>query len=582
VTRNTDRDKHFTTRSQDSPLKITSNLENDNFESNESLTSDSHPDLQQNNDSYKSPTHGQFLSSNDINDNSENEDSLTKPVLTKRENIGSDTQLNNISGIKMVKKQFVRISSKKNSKANIKSIHIKGSSEQIKSASQENIKNSWDSLYRQGSVSDESINSINNSKNCLHEHGMRVREVHPLEMNKKMQSDTYLYNKPNERLNKPYVVTPTIVTKKPSMKSCKPVELKHVTKKTSVSTIDSDDSISQLSDKAQSNPHFEKRMSRVYEYDADILYEYFDEGSDEGENLISDSASEAIKEQSNKVGKTLSIKTDIKHNNTALNSCETGSAGITSLDQVYNTISQELEERLCKTVRQSTLQRVDSKNFMVPINILYEKHYKTQVIYVERKMTIEEVLQQALNSINIYEDYGNYELLQVFGFEDIIEEEEENENSKSTNNDANNTKYQNVLDPMDKIQEILEETTKNTSKRKTNNILTFRIRKKSSTMKIPIYLEEEKKYYTVMVTRTTTCAEVIESLLFLQNEPYSENGWFIERKSLDNYEGGKEILEATDDLYNKEENYKYVLKRKVINYYYTNSKPSIFFYILIY
>jgi len=456
----------------------------------------------------------------------------------------------------------------------VKNIHVKGNSENCNSASQENLKSSWDSLSHQGSISDESLNSLNTNKISTNDNGIKPIEVQPLAVNKKMTSDTSLYKSPNgntrlsAKSSKSYIVIPTI-SKVHSIQSSKPVEMRHVTKKTSVSTISSDDSISALSDKAQQQqqPHIERNMSKLNGYDADILYEYFDEGSDGNEDLISDSPSvqnfidEANKERNIRNNRLLSIKTDIRHNNTALNSCETmTSGGISSLDQVYNTISQELEERLCKTVRKSTLQRVDSKNFMVPINILYEKHFKTQVIYVERKMTIEEVLQQALNSINIYEDYGNYELLQVFGFEDIREEDEEENNDKS--NRSSVAKYQNVINPMDKIQNILEEMKKNISKRKTNNILTFRIRKKSSSIKIPIFLEEEKKYYTVMVNKNTTCGEVIESLLFLQNENYTENKWYIEKKDTDNYESGKEILEASDELYSKEDNFKYILKRK--------------------
>jgi len=65
-----------------------------------------------------------------------------------------------------------------------------------------------------------------------------------------------------------------------------------------------------------------------------------------------------------------------------------------------------------------------------------------------------------------------------------------------------------------------------------------------------------------MVTKTTTSADVIEALLFMRNEPYSDNDWYIQKKNLDNYEEGKEILEPVDILYNKDGKFKYILKKK--------------------
>jgi len=536
------------------------------------------------------------LSSNELV-NSETDDSTNKldviPPLKKKQVAASDTQLNTTNGVKKFKTQFIKLSSKKNSRANIKSIHVKGNGEHSNSNSQENIMSSCDSISRQESVSDDSISSLNNINNIRKissdQAGTgKAVEVIPLKINTKMTSDTNLYSKNNEMMlssksSKSFVAIPTLVAKKQVNKSNKSVEMRHITKKSSFSTISShsDDSInspisSVISDRLQS-PLNEKRMSKLNEYDTDILYEYFEEESMEdmlnSEGLSIRSLSvDSSKNQYIKPG-SLSIKTNIKQNAPGLASSDIMTSGVTPLDQVYSSISEELEQRLCKTVRHSVLQRVDSNNFMIPINILYDKHYKTQVIYVERKMTIEEVLHQALNSIDIFEDYGNYELLQVFGFEDIIEEEEEdleegdenkkgNEKEKTTTSLESNEKYQNVLDPSKCVENILEETL-NGSKRKTNNILTFRIRKKSSTMKLSIYIEEEKRYYKIMVTKTTTSNDVIEALLFLINEPFSDN-WFIQRKHVDNYEEGKEILEPDDVLYNKDEKIKYILKRKVI------------------
>jgi len=626
--------KRFTARSQDSPLRFTAyvnetdieeqrktkeilsnnDYENDVDDNNGShglidgsKSNDSLPDhkplvmyhfqSQQNivHNELSNIKHTLSYSSNELV-NSETDDSLNKiddidnaePILRKQHNTVSDTQLT-ASGIIKFKTQFIKISSKKNSRANIKSIHIKGNSN---SNSQENIKNSWESLSRVGSVSDDSLTSLNNisSKKNSIDQMTKAIEIHPLKINTKMTSDTNLYGIHNEfilssKSSKSFIAIPTSISKK-SIKPVNKVEMRHITKKSSISTVSSDDSVaSPMSvtsdkDKVQSqSPHNERRYSRMNEYNTDILYEYFDEESGEEENLINSESASAqnVNIDPNKAKlNNLSIKTNVRQKS-SISGSDVVTSNITPLDQVYNTISQELEQRLCQTVRHSILQRVDSSNFMIPINILYEKHYKTQVIYVERRMTIEEVLQQALNSINIYEDYGNYELLQIFGFEDIIEEEEGNENNKNEEeNKANenkdkepssptdsSTKYQNVLDPDDKIQDVLEQTmSRNNSKRKTNNLLTFRIRKKCSTMKISIYLEEEKRYYTVLVTKTTTSADVIEALLFIQNEPYVENGWYIQRKNLDNFEAGKELLEPTDTLYNKDENFKYVLKRK--------------------
>ncbi|ORX60120.1 hypothetical protein BCR36DRAFT_51347 [Piromyces finnis] len=532
------------------------------------------------------------LSSNELikskTDCSLNKVDVIQP-LDKQHVAVSDTQLNTMNSVKKFKTQFIKISSKKNSRANIKSIHVKGNGEHSNSNSQENMNPSLDS------VSDDSVSSINNLNNTRKassdQNNRHPIEVLPLKINTKMTSDTNLYRcKKNDMImssksSKSFVAIPTVISKKQLNKNSKPVEMRHITKKSSISTISShsdDESISSpisapVNDKL-SSPANEKRLSRLNEYDTDILYEYFEEESLDdiinSESLSIRSLSvDSTRTQNNKPN-SLSIKTNVKHNVPGLGSNDIMTSGVTPLDQVYNSISEELEQRLCKTVRHSILQRVDSNNFMIPINILYEKYYKTQVIYVERKMTIEEVLQQALNSINIYEDYGNYDLLQVFGFEDIIEEEEENniaEENETKKNESDeeksnsslecNGKYQNVLDPTENVESILENTFSG-SNRKTNNILTFRIRKKSSTMKLQIYLEEEKKYYKVMVTKKTTCSDVIKALLFLINEPYSENNWYIQRKHLDNYEEGKDILELTDTLYNKEEKIKYILKRK--------------------
>ncbi|OUM60419.1 hypothetical protein PIROE2DRAFT_13804, partial [Piromyces sp. E2] len=529
------------------------------------------------------------LSSNELI-NSETDDSMNKldiiVPLKKKQVAASDTQLNTLNNVKKFKTQFIKISSKKNSRVNIKSIHVKGNGEHSNSNSNENIMSSCDSVSHQGSLSDDSMSSINNIssggvRKISYDPSTKSVEVYPLKINTKMTSDTNLYNMNSEvmlssKSSKSFVAIPTVISKKQITKN-KPVEMRRITKKTSISTISShsDESIGSLASTAYSekiqSPVSDKRMSRMNEYDTDILYEYFEE-EEESMDDINNSDGLSIRSLSidstkqNSKPSSLSIKTNIRQNiTTGLTSGDIVTSGVTPLDQVYSSISEELEQRLCKTVRHSVLQRVDSNNFMVPINILYEKHYKTQVIYVERKMTIEEVLQQALNSIDIYEDYGNYELLQIFGFEDIIEEEEEeeeegedNDNKKKENDEEKsnssldgNEKYQNVLDLSETVENVLEQT-RNGSKRKTINILTFRIRKKSSTMKLSVYLEEKKSYYKIMVTKKTTSNDVIEALLFLINEPFTDN-WYIQRKHIDNYEEGKEILEPTDVLYYKED-----------------------------
>ncbi|ORX64376.1 hypothetical protein BCR32DRAFT_273124 [Anaeromyces robustus] len=601
-----DKDKHLTVRSQDSPLRITSNLQE--MESESDVEKDDHNvgfvdskslDMisvsplnkynfksQQNINKPSDIIHNLSSSSNDLV-NSETDDSLGKMDdigdidnnIPNPHKMVSDPQLNNSSAIKILKKQFVPITSKKNSKANIKSIHVKGSGEHIIE------KSSWDSI-------NEEYTSSGISR--ISEHSIQPSEIRPLQINTKMTSDTNLYHAVHNELilssksSKSFVAIPNLVSKKAVVrKNSRPAEVRHIKKKSSVSTTNSEESLASPATPLSANsdrfsPHDkfstfnnEKPTSKLAnEYDADILYEYFDEDSNDEDNnnlINSDATSIQNLPIENKVPNlksgNLSIKTNIQQNLNGLNSSEITTSGVTPLDQVYNSISQELEQRLCQTVRHSVLQKIESNNFMIPINILYEKHYKTQVIYVERRMTIEEVLLQALNSINIYEDYDNYELLQIFGFEDIIEEEDEENNNSSMEELRSpvspidgSTRFQNVLDPSEKIQDIVDNM-QNISNRK-NTILTFRIRKKTSTMKITIFLEEEKKYGHVMVTKSTTSADVIEALLFLQNEPYTENGWFIQRKSVDNYEDGKEILEPTDILYNKEEKYKYILKRK--------------------
>jgi len=597
-------------KSQDSPLRISSciNEKSDSSleEQKKLLSEESLPDkpsfdndnLQQNTEP-KIIHHGLSSSNDDII--SETEDSLDElisiePVLRKS-NASSDTQINKIgiSNMKMVKKQFVPVPSKKNSRANvnIKSIHIKGNGEHLNNNPQENSsKTSNDILLHQRSASDsitpQSNGDISNNQT------VKVVEVKPLMINTKTTSDSSLYKNKNNDITlnsksaKSFVAIPSTAIKKQVIrKNSKPAELRHIKKKSSVSTIgsQSDDSVcsshSASSEKSLSLIK-ERRSIKVNGYDADILYEYFDEDS-ENENYQINTESTSVQDIDNldkkdtpnsKFG-NLSIKTDLPHNFPGVMSSEIMTSTITPLDQVYNSISQELEERLCKTVRRSILQRVDSKNYMIPINILYEKHYKNQVIYVERKTTVEEVLCQALNSINIYEDYGNYELLQIFGFEDVINEDEQEDENRcnNDNNDINSpntessTKYQNVLDLDENIQSILDKTIFN-SKRKSNNILTFRIRKKSSTMKLYIYFEEEKRNYNIMVTKTTTCEDVIEALLFLRNEPYDENVWYIQKKNLEmDEEDEKEILEPFDILYNKDENIRYILRKKVNNEY---------------
>jgi serine/threonine protein kinase len=592
-------------KSQDSPLRISSciNEKSDSSleEQKKLLSEESLPDkpsfdndnLQQNTEP-KIIHHGLSSSNDDII--SETEDSLDElisiePVLRKS-NASSDTQINKIgiSNMKMVKKQFVPVPSKKNSRANvnIKSIHIKGNGEHLNNNPQENSsKTSNDILLHQRSASDsitpQSNGDISNNQT------VKVVEVKPLMINTKTTSDSSLYKNKNNDITlnsksaKSFVAIPSTAIKKQVIrKNSKPAELRHIKKKSSISTIgsQSDDSVcsshSASSEKSLSLIK-ERRSIKVNGYDADILYEYFDEDS-ENENYQINTESTSVQDIDNldkkdtpnsKFG-NLSIKTDLPHNFPGVMSSEIMTSTITPLDQVYNSISQELEERLCKTVRRSILQRVDSKNYMIPINILYEKHYKNQVIYVERKTTVEEVLCQALNSINIYEDYGNYELLQIFGFEDVINEDEQEDENRcnNDNNDINSpntessTKYQNVLDLDENIQSILDKTIFN-SKRKSNNILTFRIRKKSSTMKLYIYFEEEKRNYNIMVTKTTTCEDVIEALLFLRNEPYDENVWYIQKKNLEmDEEDEKEILEPFDILYNKDENIRYILRKK--------------------
>jgi hypothetical protein len=588
--------KYNIAKSQDSPLKITSSIlgESDtSLEELNKLDEIKSPDSFSNKSSVQkndSKTLQRALSlpinNNELEiDTSLDEHSPVKLELQENNSL-SEIQINEIGidNVKMVEKQFIPVVNENNPNSNInnKAVHMMDD-DNCSSNLQDNIFNNDTNIGTHIRSASDDCSQHFDSKN----QSVRVVNVTPLILNTKMISDTNLYKiKENNgtlssKSYKSFTKVPMIFTKKQTVHKINRIpEKQYVKKKSSVSTIESqsDDSVnSSLSNASGSmNSSFinENRISRMngYGYDADILYEYFDENSDNDSN-ITDSEEVSVQEMNNinngivnSKSVTLSVKTDLLINCPDIMSSEIATSTITPLDQLYNTISQELEERLCQTVRHSILERVDSQNYMVPINILYEKHCKNQVIFVERRMNIEEVLQQALNSINIYEDYSNYELLQIFGFEDIAEEENENRENNDENEPCSPTtdsksRYQNVLGLDEKIQDILDNTI-NTTNRKSNNILTFRIRKKSSTMKIAVYFEEEKKFYNIMVTKTTTSADVIEALLFMRNEPYSDNDWYIQKKNLDNYEEGKEILEPVDILYNKDGKFKYILKKK--------------------